>query len=330
MGRFLAVLHARNMEFIRDRASLSWNIIFPAMLIIGFAFMFSGQPRPHYKVAMLSAPQPAMAFTALDYVQYIDFADTEKALNKLRHHQVDLVLDGAARRYWINSQSPDGYLVEKILKGTGGGDYQRGQVSGEEIRYVDWVLPGILGLNMMFSCLFGVGYVIVRYRKSGYLKRLKATPLSAVQFLAAQMVSRLLLIQAITIVVFVGCDLVIDFTMEGSYLTLLLISIIGATCMISLGLVMAARLSSEELAGGLVNMVTWPMMLLSGVWFSLEGVHESLQKLALALPLTHIVSAARAVMTEGASLGAIAPHLAVLAVMSVAFLALGAAIFRWE
>jgi ABC-type multidrug transport system permease subunit len=185
-------------------------------------------------------------------------------------------------------------------------------------------------MNMMFSCLFGVGYVIVRYRKNGFLKRLKATPLSPFQFLLAQMISRLLLIQTITAAVYIGCNEFIHFQMRGSYATLFLISLAGAICLISLGLLVASRLSSEELAGGILNLLTWPMMLLSGVWFSLEGTNPVVRKIAQVLPLTHLVDAARAIMTEGAGLADIAPHLLVLTLMSAVFLSLGSLIFRWE
>jgi ABC-type multidrug transport system permease subunit len=203
-------------------------------------------------------------------------------------------------------------------------------VSGAEIRYVDWVIPGVMGMNMMFSALYGVGYVIVRYRKNGVLKRLKATPLSAFEFLGAQVVSRLWLIVVIAIMVYLSTDLIIDFRMYGSYLNLLLVLILGATAMISLGLVVAARISNEELANGLLNLISWPMLFLSGVWFSLEGLHPYIQKLALILPLTHVTEAARAVMIDGAGLSAISGHLAVLVVMTALFLAIGAYAFRWE
>jgi ABC-2 type transport system permease protein len=170
----------------------------------------------------------------------------------------------------------------------------------------------------------------VRYRKNGFLKRLKATPLSPFQFLLAQMTSRLLLIETITVAVYAGCNYFIHFQMRGSYANLFLISLVGAICLISLGLLVAARLSSEELAGGLLNLLTWPMMLLSGVWFSLEGTNPIVQKIAQFLPLTHLVDGARAIMTEGAGLMDIAPHLAILALMTAVFLAIGSLIFRWE
>jgi ABC-2 type transport system permease protein len=151
--------------------------------------------------------------------------------------------------------------------------YTRSTVSGRSVGYVDWLVPGVLGMNMMFSCLFGVGYVIVRYRKNGFLKRLNATPLKAFEFILAQVTSRLMLIMSVTTLVFIGTHFLIGFYMSGSYLALLLVAVLGACSMISLGLLIAARVASEEFAGGLLNMLSWPMMFLSGVWFSLEGAH---------------------------------------------------------
>ena len=93
-------------------------------------------------------------------------------------------------RYWVNTDSPKGYVVEKLLRAEHPAPSAK-PVTGAAVRYVDWLFPGILGMNMMFSCLFGVGYVVVRYRKSGFLKRLHATPLTAFEFLSAQVLSRL-------------------------------------------------------------------------------------------------------------------------------------------
>jgi ABC-type multidrug transport system permease subunit len=335
MKKFLAILRARNMEFIRDRSALGWNVLFPVLLVLGFAAIFSGEPRDMFKVGVVGDPASVKgtgaAFFKTKYVQFIPVDDLDKAIGKVERFQLDMLMDvRSGRVYWINKNSPNGYVLERVLRGEGGGDYEKRIVEGREIRYVDWVVPGILAMNIMFSCLFGVGFVIVRYRKNGFLKRLKATPLSPFQFLLAQMTSRLILIQAITVAVYVGCNYFIHFQMRGSYANLFLISVAGAVCLISLGLLVASRLSSEELAGGLLNLITWPMMLLSGVWFSLEGTNPVMQKIAQALPLTHIVDAARAVMTEGAGLADVAPQLVVLALMSAAFLAIGSLIFRWE
>ena len=335
MKRFLAVMHARNMEFIRDRSSLGWNILFPLLLVLAFAVVFSGDEKPLYKVGVLGDPSSLGArdsgFFSTRYIQFIPVTDLDKAIDKVEHFQLDLLIDvGKDRRYWVNGTSPGGYLLERILGRERGKGFQRIEVQGRKIRYVDWVVPGVLAMNMMFSCLFGVGYVIVRYRKNRFLKRLRATPLKPFEFLLAQMTSRLILIQVITVAVYIGCDHFIHFEMRGSYANLFLISLVGAGCLISLGLLVSARLSSEELAGGILNLLTWPMMLLSGVWFSLEGTNPVIQRIARFLPLTHIVDGARAIMTEGAGFAEIAPHLVVLALMGVVFLAVGSLIFRWE
>jgi ABC-2 type transport system permease protein len=333
--RFLAILHARNMEFIRDKSSLGWNILFPLLLVLGFAAVFSGPPQPLFKVGVIgdtSALDPSDAeFLKTKYIKFITVDDAGAAVDKVGHFQLDMLLDlRDGRRYWINENSPNGYVLERMLNSGTQSSYRRQTVQGRKIRYVDWVVPGILAMNMMFSCLFGVGYVIVRYRKNGFLKRLKATPLNPFEFLLAQMCSRLLLIQTITTVVYAGCDYFIHFQMRGSYANLFLISLLGSICLISLGLLVSARLSSEELAGGILNLITWPMMLLSGVWFSLEGTNPVVRKIAQFLPLTHLVDGARAIMTEGAGLVDIAPNLAVLALMTAVFLSIGSFIFRWE
>lgn len=335
MKRFLAILHARNMEFLRDRSTLGWNVFFPLLLVLAFAVVFSGEPKAMFKVGVMgdrSALAPGDAsFFQTRYVQFIPVSDLDKAVDKVEHFQLDMLVDlRSGKRYWINENSPNGYILERLLRSADRPGYQRLTVRGREIRYVDWVLPGILAMNMMFSCLFGVGYVIVRYRKNGFLKRLKATPLRPFEFLLAQMVSRLLLIQIVTVAVYAGCNQFIHFQMRGSYLDLFLLSLVGAICLISLGLLVAARLSSEELAGGILNLVTWPMMLLSGVWFSLEGTNPIVRKIAQFLPLTHLVDGARAIMTEGADLMDVAPHIVVLAAMTAIFLSIGSFIFRWE
>jgi len=252
-------------------------------------------------------------------------------LSKVERHQLDMLLDPAAQRYWINDEAPKGYVLERVLRGADApAAFRKQTVSGRTIRYVDWVMPGVLAMNMMFSCLFGVGYVIVRYRKNGMLKRLKATPLRPLEFLAAQIASRLWLILASTALVFVGTDQVIGFPMFGSYLNLFLVFAVGAISLISLGLLVAARTTSDELAAGLLNVLSWPMTFLSGVWFSLEGVHPFLQKAAQLAPLTHIIDAARAIMLDGASLMDISGHLLALTAMSVVALIAGAWLFRWE
>jgi ABC-2 type transport system permease protein len=332
MRRLLSVLHARNLEFLRDRGTLAWTLVLPVMLVIGMSFVFGGTPRPLFTVGVLAAhlDPAAHPFLRERYVQFVAEPDAAQALHKLTHQELDLLIDfSGAARYWVNTDSPKGYIAERLLLAAVP-DARREPVRGAAVRYVDWLFPGILGMNMMFSCLFGVGYVVLRYRKSGFLKRLHATPLTAFEFLGAQVLSRLLLILTVTAILYFGIGAVIGFHSAGNILLLALLAALGALSMIALGLTIAARFSSEELVGGLLNLLTWPMMLLSGVWFSLEGSPRWVQWVAHAFPLTHVLDAARAVMLDGAGLRQIAPHLVYLAATALAFLAFGAWSFRWR
>ena len=332
MRRLISVFHARNLEFLRDRGTLLFTLLLPIMLVIGMGFVFGGPQRPIFKVGVLGPHEDSRAhpFLAERYVQFVPLPERSEALRKLTHQQLDLLIDyGAGTRYWVNTDAPKGYVVEKLLLAAEPGA-QREPVSGAALRYMDWLFPGILGMNMMFSCLFGVGYVVLRYRKSGFLKRLNATPLTAFEFLSAQVLSRLALILFVTVVLYAGIGTIIGFHSAGSVPLLLVLALAGALSMIALGLTIAARFSSEELVGGLLNLLTWPMMLLSGIWFSLEGSPRWVQWVAHVFPLTHLLEAARAVMLDGAGLAQIAPNLLYLAGTTLVFLAFGAWSFRWR
>jgi ABC-2 type transport system permease protein len=332
IGRLLAVLHARNLEFLRDRSTLLFTLLLPIALVIGMGFVFGGPERPLFKVGVLAThiDPAAHPFLRERYVQFVPQPDVDSALHKLTHQQIDLLVDlREPPRYWVNTDSPKGYMVEKLLLADAPGAVRQ-PVTGAALRYVDWLFPGILGMNMMFSCLFGVGYVVLRYRKSGFLKRLHATPLTAFEFLSAQVLSRLLLIVFVTAVLYAGISMIIGFHNAGSLVLLILLALLGALSMIALGLTVAARFSSEELVGGMLNLLTWPMMLLSGIWFSLEGSPRWVQWLAHLFPLTHLLEGARAVMLDGAGLAQIAPNLLFLALTAFAFLAFGAWSFRWR
>src|SRR5262249_15978962 len=152
-----------------------------------------------------------------------------------------LDLEGTPR-YWVNTSSPKGYIVEKLLIAADRA-VVRQPVTGDAVRYVDWLFPGILCMNMMFRCLFGVGYVVLRYPNNGFLQRLHATPLSAFEFLAAQVLSRLGLTLLVTLILYVGVAHIIEFHSAGSLWLLSGIAVLGALSLIALGLTIAARFS---------------------------------------------------------------------------------------
>ncbi len=338
LNRILAIFKARNLEFVRDRGTLAWNILLPVVLMAGLSMAFGGDGRSMYTVGVLTDAESIDAsghpFLETQYIDFISYSDEDLAVRKVSRHQLDLLVDfDDAHRYWVNPTAPKGYFVELALLQSDTRSpipLTKSEITGDPVAYTDWVLPGILGMNMMFSCLFGVGYVVVRYRKNGFLKRLRATPIRPVEFIIAQVASRLVLTLTITSVIFLGTHWALDTRMDGSYLTLLLVGFLGTICLVSLGLLVAARVTSEELAGGLLNMINWPMMLLSGVWFSLESAGSGIQALAKIFPLTHILDAARAVIIDGAGLVDIWPSLLVLIAMSLVFMTLGARFFRWD
>jgi ABC-type multidrug transport system permease subunit len=329
--RFWVVWKARNREFLRDRASLAWNVLLPLLIVFGFSFAYNGDGPAQYRVGLYGVTaNGADPLGDLPHILRVPVDDLGPAIVKVERHQLDLLLDVSGGRYWVNRDSPHGEILARALESVRQPPPIRQQVSGTAVRYAHWLLPGILSMNMMFSCLFGVGYVVVRYRKNGVLKRFKATPLTAFEFLTAQLLSRLWLTLSITSGVFLLAWLLLDVPVRGNPLALFSVFACGAIALTCLGLIIAARLSTQELADGLLNLITWPMMFLSGVWFSTEGLHPWLQRAAELLPLTHVIEAARAVMFDGAGFLQIAPHLAILLGMAAAFLTVGAWSFRWD
>lgn len=331
LKRIGALLHARNLEFVRDRAALVWNLAFPLLLVFGFSLIFSGPPKPLVQMGVLgeltAAYQPLNKVPSLKLIPY---ADEERGQLMVRHHQLDLLLAPASGHYWVNPDAPQGAMAEYLLRQAVAQPLVKESLSGRAIRYGDWLLPGVIGMNLMFSGLFGVGFVIVRYRKNGVLKRLRATPLSAAEFLCAQLLSRVLITLVVSLLVFLVAYWLLGVPLIGSGWLLLLIALVGGTAMASLGLLIAARLQNEELASGLLNLISLPMMFLSGVWFSLEGSPPWLQAVAARLPLSQIVAAARAVMLEGAGWQQVAGSLTQVILFALACIVLGSVLFKWS
>ncbi len=171
---------------------------------------------------------------------------------------------------------------------------------------------------------------MIRYRRSGVLKRLQVTPLGAYQFLASQLLSRLFAIVATAVIVFALVALLFDIRPVGNPLLLLLTMTLGTAAMISIGLLVASATRSEEFGNGILNLLSWPMMFLSGIWFSLEGSKPWVRTLADLLPLTHLNDANRAIIIDGANLLAIGDHLRVLLLITIGSLAIAGWRFKWQ
>ncbi len=344
--RLWAIFKARNYEFFRDRSAFGWNFLFPFLLVAGFGIIFGGKTYTEYKIgifpsetnpvstAQLNIPQ---RFKDMQYLKFIGFPNAAEGLEKLKHNRIDFLLKPGNEpyQYWVSDASPKGYVVEQMFKASllpaeSKLNAEKREIQGSAIRYIDWLFPGILAMNMMFSALWGVGYVVVRYRKNGVLKRLKATPLNAFEYLTAQAISRIFLLMFTLVIVWTGCDLIFSFRVQGSYLDLFVIFFLGSLSLTALGLVLASRGTSEEFTTGILNFISWPMMFLSEVWFSLEGAPQWVKSSAKIFPLTHMLTAARKVMHDGAGLIEVGPEIIVLSLMTLGFLTLGASLFSWN
>ena len=331
MKEVLALFKARNIEYYRDKSSLAWAFLFPLMIIIGCAIAFSNPDIAVFKVGVDGDVEDYQSIALLrqPYIKTVSFADREKGLERLQYHQLDLFISQAPQRYWINTESTNSLAAETLFADALA-SFNKQQTSGRKVRYVDWVVPGVLAMNLMFGALFGVGYVIVRYRHNGVLKRLQATPVSALQFLTAQMASRIIIVVVVNGIIFSGCQFFLDLIVLGSYMNLLLITVIGSLSLIAVGLLVSCRTANEELAGGLLNAATWPMLFFSEVWFSLDEAPQWLRYFSDLMPLTHIVKAFRAVMIDGAGLGDISYHLMLLVALTGVCLLISASLFRWH
>ncbi len=344
LKRFYSIFMARNKEYYRDRAAFGWNFVFPFLIILGFAIIFQNKGQTEYKIGIIPPEGSTTQVQGLPPVleklelsTMVEFTHRKTGFSKLQHHKIDLLIEKGSQplHYWLNQSSPKSNIAEALLLRalTSPKDHlslvSQSFVNGPRINYINWLFPGIIAMSMMFSALYGVGYTIVRYRKNGVLKRLQATPLTAFEYLAAQVVSRLFLILSSNLILYAGCSAIFKFKCVGSYLDLILIFTLGSICIISMSLLVAAKINSEELANAFLNMVSWPMMFLSEVWFSLEGSGYWVKLISNFFPLKHITEAMRLIINEGVGLYDLKYHIMVLVAMSVVFMVIGSLSFKW-
>jgi len=345
LQRIWAMFNARNKEFFRDRAAFGWNFAFPFLIIVGFGIIFGGETLSTFKVGIFPQKGVSVIFSETTIpqhfknnsaVSFVAISTLEEGLDKIHYHKIDLLIDGRSseNRYWVNDSSPKSYITEQMYKAALQPDdtvaVDRNIINGEQVRYIDWLFPGIMAMNMMFSALWGVGYVVVRYRKNGALKRLKATPLTAFEYLSAQMISRIFLLMFTFTIVWIGADLIFDLKIQGSMLLFFLTFFLGGLSLCSIGLFLAARGTSEEFTSGALNFISWPMMFLSEVWFSLEGAPAWVQNISWVFPLTHMLKAARKVMNEGVGFTDIQLECGLMILTTIIFLTLAASLFSWN
>jgi len=197
-------------------------------------------------------------------------------------------------------------------------------------RYVDWLIPGIIGLSIMGTSMWGIGFAIVQARMRKLLKRLVASPMRKREYLLAQVAGRLVLLAPEAAVPLVFGVAVLGMPVRGSIFSTAMVCLAGALSFGGVGLLLASRARTFEAISGLMNLSTVPMWVVSGVFFSASNFPQPMQPIIQALPLTALVDALRDVILEGAGLGSVTRELAVLAGWGIGGLVIALRIFRWR
>ncbi|MBM3773759.1 MAG: ABC transporter permease [Acidobacteria bacterium] len=340
----LQLLLVRYREFWREPEAVFWVFIFPVLLAAGLGLAFRNRPVEVLEVAVAgSGPaakaiaeslerEPALAVRSLDQAQ----GERDLILGRVALLIVPGTGGGLSYRY--DDTRPEAryarLLADRAIQRSAG---RKDPVpAADEIvrepgsRYIDFLLPGLLGMNLMGSGIWSLGFAIVDARKKKLLKRLVASPMSRTEYLLSFLLSRLSIL-LLELMVLVGFGVqVFGVPARGRLYQLLLIAVAAGLAFSALGLLIASRARTIEAASGLMNLVMLPMWVLSGVFFSAQRYPDWLQPVIRALPLTATVDALRANMLEGAGLAALAPELAtIVAWMGLSFL-LAMRIFRWK
>ena len=334
----------RVREFLREPEAVFWTFAFPILLAIGLGIAFRNKPPEIVHVGVVQSPAADSVITSLraSKLLAVELVPTvDSGLASMRNGKIALVVDVKGSRevdYRFDDTRPDArnarFLADDaIQRGAGRVDPTASAdslVRDAGSRYIDFVIPGLVGMNIMGGSIWGVGFAIVDARRKKLLKRLIATPMSRTEYMMAFVLSRLGVLVVEVAVVLGFAVIAFGVPMRGSLLQLAAIVLLSAFAFGGLGLLIASRAQTIEGASGLMNASMVPMWVLSGVFFSSENFPRAFQPFIKALPLTATNDAMRATMLRGEGLGAVAPELAVLAVWTVVCGWLALKLFRWR
>ncbi|HEU4762690.1 MAG TPA: ABC transporter permease [Gemmatimonadales bacterium] len=333
----------RLKEFVREPEAMFWVFGFPLLLALGLGIAFRNRPPESIRVGVLQSA-PASVASSLDSVRglrAVRFADDSAGARALRNADVALVVapgaDGGVE-YRFDPSRPDARTArlladDAIQRGAGRQNpllVNESTVSERGARYIDFFIPGLLGLNLMGSGIWSIAFAVVTARKQKLLKRLVATPMSRAQYLMSFLLSRLFFL-VIEVGVLVGFGaLAFDVPVRGSLVTLGVVCLVAALAFSAMGLLVASRARTVEAVSGLANLVMLPMWIFSGVFFSAANFPKALQPFIQALPLTGAVDALRAIMLRGASLTTVSGELLLLLGWLLVPFVVALRLFRWR
>jgi ABC-2 type transport system permease protein len=321
---FKELLKARIREFIREPETIFWVYAFPVLLAIGLGIAFRNRPAER---VFVDIQQHAAAENAAKNLRKLpDFVvaihSKQDCMDRLRLGKSALVvIPGDTAEYLFDPTRPESVLarqqVDDALQRAAG---RRDLVATADrhitepgTRYIDFLIPGLIGMNLLAGSMWGVGYVIVDMRVRKLLKRFVATPMKRSHFLWAALGGRMVFIVPELVVILGAGVILFGFPIRGNIFSILFLSLLGAISFTGLGLLAACRAQKLETVSGIMNVIMMPMWLLSGVFFSPERFPDSVQIFIQALPLTQFNHALRAVILEGASLSSQLWRLAIIA-----------------
>ena len=338
----VALTMTRLLEFVRQPEAIFWVFGFPIIMSVVLGFAFRDRPPEAIPIGVAGVPPAGQLGGALEHSPRLKpqhFASIEEGQAALRMGRIALLVeDRAPLVYHYDPTRPDSRIArlevdDAVQKANGRTDptpVQDMPVHEKGSRYIDFLLPGLLGLNLMSTSLWGIGFSIVDARIKKTLKLMIATPMRRWEYLLSHLLSRFFFLVLETGVILAFGLLAFGVPMRGSFGVVALVVAVGGLSFAGLGLVCAARTQTLEGANGLMNLVAIPMWLVSGTFFSAERVPNALQPVIRALPLTALNDSLRAVMLEGRSLPAIGAELLVMVLWGVLCFGAALKIFRWQ
>ena len=347
MQSFWAMVLANLKMTVRNRQAIFWNLAFPAIFILMFGAVFGNSGLSAFDVGIAGADSDLRAAVT----QAMEGSDAfnvhqgtaEAELDALRNDDRSVVLvfpeeGGAIEMYASDAGGPNGQIatgavrsvVMEVVGASTGVTVEQRQISTLNASYIDWFVPGILGMSLMNSGIIGIATAFVSFREKGILRRIKVTPFALWKFILARIVAALVVALA-TSAILVGIGwLAWDLTVRGNWLLIGLALVVGAVAFLAIGYAIAAFARNTETAASYANLITFPMMFLSGVFFPLGAMPDWLQPLIRIMPLKYAVDALREQMLYGRGLGAIWQDLLILLAVFAVCLAFAIRFFRWD
>ncbi len=340
------LLTARLKEIWREPQAIFWVYVFPLIVALSLGIAFRNKPLEAISIAIVSSSRADEILSTITNRRekpavQAEILSEKAALEKFRMGKFDLVVLPAAKdelAFRYDPSRPESLLARTIVNDAVQGAAGRKDPIPTQFytstepgsRYVDFVIPGLLGMNLLNSGLWGIGFTLVDVRQRKLLKRFAATPMRRIDYVLALTSSRLIFM-LMEMVIFLGLGLILfHMPILGSPVSVLLLCIIGSVTFSGLGLLTASRAQDSGSASGLINLVSLPMWMLSGVFFSYERFPGFMHPLIRSLPLTALIDGLRTIILEGAPLSSQVGRLTVLSFWAGVSWMLGLRWFRWS